>query len=186
LLKNVDLNGIVLLSADPQLRQFSGRTALEPWRGPALRTGHGFLLSQATRTAARPAPVSSGSESFALGEYSTALLAGSLLAEDQKRRVAEKLHQYTGLPVDYILKSNLRVAGGAFSKNLQDADGITTGRIDTRYRGPDLNRLSEEAEYDPRASAISAAYPTAINDYLRRELKFVKEETYKPNKAKYL
>ena len=64
---------------------------------------------------------------------------------------------------------------------MQDADGITTGRIDSRYRGPDLNRLSEEAEYDPQASAISGAYATAINDYLRTELKFGKEETYKPN-----
>ena len=79
------------------------------------------------------------------------------------------------------MKSNLRVAGGAFSKTLQDADGLTTGRIDTRYRGPDLNRLSEEAEYDPQASAISAAYTTAINHYLRTELKFGKNETYKPN-----
>ena len=120
-------------------------------------------------------------ETFALGEYSTALLAGSLLAENQQRAIAEKLHKYTGLPVEYILKANLRVEGGAFSKELQDADGITTGRIDSRYRGPDLNRLSEEAEYDPQGSAVSAAYATAINDYLRTELKFGKEETYKPN-----
>jgi carboxypeptidase C (cathepsin A) len=120
-------------------------------------------------------------ESFALGEYSTALLAGSLLPENQQKAIAEKLHKYTGLPVDYILKANLRVAGGAFSKTLQDADGITTGRLDTRYRGPDLNRLSEEAEYDPQSSAISAAYTTAINDYVRTELKFGKDETYKPN-----
>jgi carboxypeptidase C (cathepsin A) len=120
-------------------------------------------------------------ETFALGEYSTALLQGSLLPENQQKAIAEKLHKYTGLPVDYLLKANLRVAGGAFSKQLQDADGITTGRIDTRYRGPDLNRLSEEAEYDPQGSAISAAYTTAINDYLRTELKFGKDETYKPN-----
>jgi carboxypeptidase C (cathepsin A) len=69
------------------------------------------------------------------------------------------------------LKSNLRVAGGAFSKTLQDTDGFTTGRLDARYRGPDMNRLSEEAEYDPLANAISAANTTAINQYLRAELK---------------
>jgi len=81
--------------------------------------------------------------------------------------------------VEYLLKANLRVEGGAFSKQLQDAEGITTGRIDSRYRGPDLNRLSEEAEYDPQASAVSGSYATAINDYLRTELKFGKDETYK-------
>jgi carboxypeptidase C (cathepsin A) len=120
-------------------------------------------------------------ENFALGEYSTALLEGSLLPEKQQHAIAEKLHTYTGMPVDYILKANLRVAGGAFSKTLADQEGVTTGRLDSRYTGPDLNRLSEEADYDPQANAISAAYTAAMNDYLRTELKFGREETYKPN-----
>jgi carboxypeptidase C (cathepsin A) len=187
LLKNVDLNGIVLLSA---ILNFDNSVDGPRWN-PGVDQPYALALPTYAATAfyyhklpTQPAalgPFLREVESFALGEYSTALLAGSLLEEGQRRRVAEKLHQYTGLPIDYILKSNLRVAGGAFSKNLQDAEGITTGRIDTRYRGPDLNRLSEEAEYDPQASAISAAYTTAINDYLRRELRFGKEETYKPN-----
>jgi carboxypeptidase C (cathepsin A) len=120
-------------------------------------------------------------ESFALGEYSTALLAGSLLPETRQRAIAEKLNGHTGLPVDYSLKANLRVEGGVFSKNLQDADGITTGRMDTRYRGPDLNRLSEDAEYDPSETGISAPFTSAINHYLRTELKYGKDQTYKPN-----
>ena len=33
--------------------------------------------------------------------------------------IAEQLHQYTGLSVDYILKANLRINGGEFEKNLQ-------------------------------------------------------------------
>jgi carboxypeptidase C (cathepsin A) len=55
-----------------------------------------------------------------------------------------------------------------FRKTLQDDEGITTGRLDTRYQGPDYNRLSEEAEYDPQSNAVSSAYTTAINHYLRR------------------
>jgi carboxypeptidase C (cathepsin A) len=88
--------------------------------------------------------------------------------------IAGELHDYTGLSVDYLLKANLRVEGGAFSKMLQDAEGVTTGRLDSRFRGPDFNRLSEEAEYDPLAGATSAAYIAAINDYVRTELKFGK------------
>lgn len=57
---------------------------------------------------------------------------------------------------------------------------ITTGRLDTRYQGPDYNRLSEEADYDPQSNAISAAYTTAINHYLRSELKYGDTQTYKP------
>ena len=187
LLKNVDLNGIVLLSA---ILNFDNSVDGPRWN-PG--TDQPYVLALPTYAATafyhhklplQPAALQlflREVETFALGEYSTALLAGSQLPENQQRSIAEKLHKYTGLPVDYILKANLRVEGGAFSKQLQDADGVTTGRLDTRYRGPDLNRLSEEAEYDPQASAVSGAYATAINDYLRTELKFGKEETYKPN-----
>jgi len=79
------------------------------------------------------------------------------------------------------LKAGLRVEGGAFSKMLQDADGFTIGRLDTRFRGPDYNRLAEQAEYDPMDPAISSAYLAAINNYLRTQLEFGKEETYKPD-----
>ena len=187
LLKNVDLNGIVLLSA---ILSFDNSVDGPRWN-PGTDQPYALALPTYAATAfyhhklpAQPPalqPFLREVESFALGEYSTALLAGSLLPEKEQRAIAEKLHKYTGLPADYILKANLRVEGGAFSKMLQDSDGITTGRLDTRYRGPDLNRLSEEAEYDPQTSAIAAAYTTAINDYVRTELKFGKDETYKPN-----
>ena len=187
LLKNVDLNGIVLLSA---ILNFDNSVDGPRWN-PGTDQPYALALPTYAATAfyhhklavQPPAllPFLREVESFALGEYSTALLAGSLLPDNQQKSIAEKLHKYTGLPVDYLLKANLRVQGGAFSKTLQDSDGITTGRIDTRYLGPDLNRLSEEAEYDPQSSAVSGAYTTAINDYLRTELKFGKEETYKPN-----
>ena len=95
--------------------------------------------------------------------------------------MAEKLHLYTGLPVAYLLKSDLRVSGGAFSKTLQDDKGITTGRLDTRYQGPDFDRLSEEADYDPQSSALRPAYTTAINQYLRVDLKYGENLTYAPS-----
>ena len=34
--------------------------------------------------------------------------------------VAEKMHEYTGLPVAYVLKANLRVNGGEFEKTFAD------------------------------------------------------------------
>jgi len=119
-------------------------------------------------------------EQFALGEYMSALLQGSELPEARKQAIAEKLHGYTGLPVAFLMKSNLRVTGGAFSKNLQLDEETTTGRLDTRYKGPDLNPTSEEAEYDPQSNAISSAYTAAINQYMRTDLKYGADQTYKP------
>jgi carboxypeptidase C (cathepsin A) len=187
LLQQVDLNGIVLLST---ILNFDNAIDSPHWN-PGVDQPYALALPTYAATAFyhRKLPVQPPAlepflrevENFALGEYSTALLAGSLLPETEQRAIAEKLHNYTGLPVDYILKSNLRVSGGAFSKTLEDPDGTTTGRVDTRYRGPDLNRLSQEAEYDPSTNAISAAYAAAINQYLRTELKYGEDQTYLPN-----
>jgi carboxypeptidase C (cathepsin A) len=185
-LQNVDLNGIVLLSA---ILSFDNSADGPRWN-PGVDQAYALALPTYAATAfyhhklpTQPAalePFLTEVEGFALGEYESALLAGSLLPEAQRQAVAEKLHNYTGLPVTYLLKSNLRVSGGAFSKTLQDPEGMTTGRLDTRFKGPDLDPLSEEAEYDPQSNAISSAYTTAINQYMRTELKYGRDETYKP------
>jgi len=118
-------------------------------------------------------------EQYALNDYATALMQGSRLDESRKQAVAQKLHQYTGLPVDYLLKANLRVDGGMFEHELQANDDITTGRLDTRFSGPSLDPLSKSSEYDPQSSAISSAYVAAFNDYVRRQLKFGDGQTYR-------
>jgi carboxypeptidase C (cathepsin A) len=186
MLQNVDLNGIVLLSA---ILSFDNNPDGPRWN-PGVEQPYALALPTYAATAfyhhklpQQPAalePLLKTVEQFALGEYMSALLEGSELAEPRKQAVAEKLHQYTGLPVAYLLKSDLRVTGGAFSKELGDDTGVTTGRLDSRYQGPDLDRLSKEAEYDPQSNAISSAYTTAINQYLRTELKYGTEQTYLP------
>jgi carboxypeptidase C (cathepsin A) len=185
-LQNVDLNGIVLLSA---ILSFDNSADGPKWN-PGVDQAYALALPTFAASAfyhkklpSQPAalePFLAEVEQFALGEYMSALLQGSELPEARKQAVAEKLHQYTGLPVAYLLKTNLRVQGGAFSKNLQDPDGMTTGRLDTRYKGPDFNPTSEEADYDPQSQAIASAYTTAINHYLRTELKYGADQTYKP------
>ncbi|MDB5740495.1 MAG: peptidase serine carboxypeptidase [Alphaproteobacteria bacterium] len=118
-------------------------------------------------------------EQFATGEYASALQQGAAIDPARKRAVAEQVSKYIGLPVDYILKSDLRVNGGQFEKNLQDASGMTTGRLDTRFSGPDLDPLSREAEYDPQSASIGSAYVSAFNDYARNELHYGDGQTYK-------
>ena len=186
-LQNVDLNGIVLLSA---ILSFDNSAD-----GPRVNPGvdQAYALALPTYAASAwyhkkmtnpPATLDAllpEVEQFALGEYMSALLQGSELPEARRQAVAAKLHDYTGLPVAYLLKSDLRVEGGAFSKMLQESEGITTGRLDTRYEGPDYNPLSSGADYDPQSNAISSAYTTAINKYLRADLKYGANWTYKPD-----
>ena len=119
-------------------------------------------------------------EEFAMGPYAHALALGTDVSADEKQQVAEKLHEYTGLQVDYILKANLRVTGPEFEKNLQNSDDLTTGRLDSRFSGPNLDPLSEGAEYDPQSSAISSAYVALFNQYVRHDLKYGDGQTYQP------
>ena len=120
-------------------------------------------------------------EQFAMGDYARALAAGSELSAAERSAIAEKLHQYTGLPVDYILKADLRIDGGEFRQNLQSDGGLTTGRLDSRFSGPDLDPLSQRADYDPQSTALSSAYVAAINEYVRKELHYGDDKAFRPS-----
>ena len=95
------------------------------------------------------------------------------------RSVAQKLHAYTGLPLAYIEKANLRISAGEFRKTLLDDAELTTGELDTRFSGPTLDPMSKEAGYDPQSSAIGSAYISVFNDYVRKELKFGEGKIYR-------
>jgi carboxypeptidase C (cathepsin A) len=186
LLQNVDLNGIILLSQILSFDNSIDGPKLNPGVDQAYALGlptfaaTAFYHKKLPNPPAALEPFLTEVEQYALGEYMHALLEGSELPAAEKQAVAEKLHTYTGLPVALILKADLRIDGGLFEKNLQDDDDLTTGRLDSRFKGPSLDPLAEEAEYDPQSDAISAAYTAAINTYLRKDLKYADQQTYKP------
>ncbi len=182
---SVDLNGVILLS---QILSFD--TSIDgPEFNPGIDLPYELALPTYAATAfyhhqlpQQPAalqPFLDEVKQYALGEYAQALMAGSRLGDAQKQAVAEKLHQYTGLPVAYLLKANLRVSGGMFEHELQAATDTTTGRLDSRFSGPSLDPLGKSSEYDPQSSAISSAYVAAFNDYVRRDLKFGQGQRYR-------
>jgi carboxypeptidase C (cathepsin A) len=182
----LDFNGVILLS---QILSFDN-SADEPQFNPGVDLPYELALPTYAATAwyhhklpdapKELKPFLEEVEHFALTEYAQALAQGAALPADQRQAIAAKLHSYTGLPVEYILKSDLRVNGGQFEKNLQDDSGDTTGRLDTRFSGPSLDPMSKEAEYDPQSSAISSAYVSAFNDYVRADLKFGEGKEYRP------
>ncbi|MGP8173561.1 MAG: S10 family peptidase [Terracidiphilus sp.] len=185
--KHIDLNGIILLS---QIFNFTSDID-GPSGNPGVDLPYVLALPTYAATAwyhkklpqQPPAlePFLKDVEDFAMGPYSHALALGTDLTAAEKQSVAEKLHEYTGLPVAYLLKANLRVSGGEFEKTLQEDRDLTTGRLDTRFSGPTINPLSEYAEYDPQSSAISSAYVALFNDYVRRDLKYGEGQTYLPS-----
>ena len=184
---NVDLNGVVLLSqilnfatsvdgADnspgidiPYVLALPTYAATAWYHHKLPKYEHGGLktvLQQATQ--------------FATGEYEQALLAGSTLSAEREKEIAQKLSDFTGLPVDYLVKANLRVTGGMFEHELQSSDDTTTGRLDTRFSGPSMDPMGKESDYDPQSAAISSAYVSAFNTYVRSTLKFGQDMHYNP------
>ena len=183
--RSVDFNGVVLLS---QILNFDLSPDL-PEFNPSVDVPYELALPTYAATAwyhhkLPNAPKDLETfvhevERFSMGEYALALGAGAGLDDKRRNAIAAKLHAYTGLPTSYILKANLRIDGGEFEKTLQDANGLTTGRLDTRFSGPTMDPLSKEADYDPQSAAISSAYVSAFNDYVRTQLKFGQDKTYK-------
>ncbi|MGA9672602.1 MAG: peptidase S10 [Terracidiphilus sp.] len=184
--KSLDINGVILLS-----QIFNFTTDIDvPNANPGVDLPYVLGLPTYAATAwyhkklpQQPTalePFLAEVEAFATGPYQHALAQGTDLTAEEKQSVAQKLHDYTGLPVAYLLRANLRVNGGEFEKTLQEDQDLTTGRLDTRFSGPNLNPLSEGAEYDPQSSAISSAYVSLFNDYVRRDLKFGEGQTYLP------
>ncbi len=123
-------------------------------------------------------------EAFAIGPYAHALAEGNALSAQEKQQIAEKLHDYTGLPVAYLLKANLRVTGMEFEHELLGASDETVGRLDARFKGPSMDPLSQVAYYDPQGASISSAYVSAFNDYADKVLKFHENFRYIPESGK--
>jgi carboxypeptidase C (cathepsin A) len=118
------------------------------------------------------------SESFARNEYAQALMQGDLLAPERRREVAAKVARLSGLAPDYVDRANLRVEINRFTKELLRSERKTVGRLDTRFTGTDLDAVGENPEYDPAGTSLDGPYAAAVNDYLRRELKYTSDLVY--------
>ncbi len=117
-------------------------------------------------------------EAFALDEYAPALLQGDRLPEARRKEIATRVARYTGLSQTYVERSNLCVEIERFTKELLRDQGKTIGRLDTRFTGVDLDAAGEYTEYDPAGEALDGPYAAAVNDYVRRELKFETDLVY--------
>ncbi|GEN61100.1 S10 family peptidase [Acetobacter nitrogenifigens] len=176
--KSIDLNGVMLLS---QILNYDN-TIDRPQANPGMDLPYILALPSFAATAwyhkkLSPMPADLPTflkevEHFATGDYTSALQQGTALPEAAFNTIAEKLHGYTGLPVDYIKRANLRVNGGEFEKTLLGADDSDTGRLDSRFSGYAIDPLSQTPSYDPMGSALGSAYLSAFNDYARTTLHY--------------
>jgi carboxypeptidase C (cathepsin A) len=117
-------------------------------------------------------------EAWSAGEYTVALMKGDQLGKTERIKIAKQLAAYTGLELDYVLGTNLRVNIGRFCKELLRDENRSVGRLDSRFKGIEAIAVTEMPEFDPSMLAITPPYTAVFNDYVRKELDIQTDLTY--------
>lgn len=115
---------------------------------------------------------------FSTDRYMPALLKGQLLSAEARARVIAEIAAFSGLGPAYVDRSNLRIPLGNFMRELLRDEGLSVGRLDSRYTGKEPNGVGESPEYDPSAYGIDGAYTAAMLDYFGRDLGVSVTEKY--------
>ena len=79
-------------------------------------------------------------EKFAGTDYLVALFQGDEISKAEKERIAERVHRYSGLSKEYILRADLRIYAPRFTKELLREEGKSVGILDGRYVQNELDR----------------------------------------------
>ncbi|MGA7965041.1 MAG: peptidase S10 [Gammaproteobacteria bacterium] len=115
---------------------------------------------------------------FADGPYATALQVGNTLPKARLDALAEKMHEFTGLPVDYLERANLRVTASQFRKELMLPEREHIGRYDGRYVAQDDSAVSSWPTFDPSDQQISPALNQGYLWYVHHVLKWKTTRAY--------
>lgn len=183
--KNVDLNGVILLS---QVLNMNNLSDVSTWNS-GVDLPYELVLPSLTATAIYQHKIPGAedkdlekwvgeAETYAMGPYAEALNKGSELDSTEFNNVALHLHHFTGLPIDYIKKSRLRISASKFQKMLLSDEEKITGRLDSRFTGYDLDPLGDGPSQDPQDNAISGAYLSTFLNYTNEVLKYGKDEDF--------
>jgi carboxypeptidase C (cathepsin A) len=110
--------------------------------------------------------------------YATVLARGDRLGTAERNAAIEAMAGFTGLSPQFIDRANLRIEQGAFCKQLLRDSERTVGRLDSRFTGVDASPNSAEPDFDPSLTGIRPPYTAALNDYVRRTLKYETDVPY--------
>jgi carboxypeptidase C (cathepsin A) len=111
-------------------------------------------------------------------DYLLALQQGSRISPTAKEAVATQLSRYTSLSKAFIERSDLRIEKFHFMKELLRDEGVTVGRLDSRYRGLDRYDVGSMLEHDPSLDVWMGPFSAMLNDYVRRSLGYDSDLVY--------
>lgn len=115
---------------------------------------------------------------FSRGPYAEALQQGDMLPKARFDEIAQQVSNFTGLSLQYVKESRLRLSPTRYRKELMRTDGAILGRYDARFEGTDTDNAGENPGYDPSDTGISGPFVGAFHEYLQTELKYTSSEPY--------
>jgi carboxypeptidase C (cathepsin A) len=176
----VQLNGVVLISSILNYNiRAGGYDMLYVANLPSYAAAAWYFNKIQNKPADVGAWVQQARE-FASGPYARALFLGHNLPPAELDSVAKEVGRFTGLSVDYVKETNLRVSPTRFRKEVLRDERKTLGRYDMRFEGVDVDAAGENPSYDASDTGISGAFVAALHDYLEGELKYQSTDTYRP------
>jgi carboxypeptidase C (cathepsin A) len=179
--QGISLNGIVLISTVLNFQALipaPGNDLPYPLLIPTYTATAAYHKKLAPELAADLSKTLKEVEAWSLNQYAPALAQGDALPETKLRDVAAQLARYTGLPVDFVVRSKLRIDPGRFRKELLADDGKIIGRFDTRITGFASDLLDRDAGYDPSLSLVLPVYTATLTHYVRETLKYESDLPY--------
>ena len=117
-------------------------------------------------------------ETWALGEYNSALVKGDKLTPAERRAVLERLARYTGVSDKVLDEAELRPSLMLFNRELLRDRNLMVGRLDSRLTATGPRDANRYLEFDPSMAAIRPPYTAAFYDYVRRELGYESDSDY--------
>lgn len=117
-------------------------------------------------------------EKFAVEEALPAMVKGGSLSATEMEAMATKMARYSGLDKEVFLSNNLMVGTSLFWKELLRDEGMTVGRLDSRYKGFDRMEAGERYDFDPALTSWNHAFAPAFNHYAKNVLGFETDLTY--------
>ncbi len=181
---NIDLNGIVLVSAVLDFNTIlfpEGSVIPYIVNLPSYAVTAAYLDALPGGAPANLEAFMAEVENWATTDYATALLAGGAIDPTHRARVLDQMHLYTGLSRDFLDKAGLKVSAPEFEKELLRERRLVVGRLDARFTGPTGDQLETSPSHDPQSTAISSAYTSAFNNYVRGELGYDGDREYVPS-----
>ena len=179
--QGIALAGVILVSCamDIQTLEFAGKNdlayALFLPAFAATAQYHGKLKGTVGASADQ---ARAAAEAFVQEDYLGALHLGSRLAAPERRRIAKRVSELTGLGAVLVEDQNLRISDQVFFTELLREESRMVGRLESRVTGPMGASKSREWEFDPGIEAIVGPYTMASNAYMREQLGVQTDQRY--------